>query len=472
MLTLTTEQKNIVYSDHKHVYISARAGTGKTTTLAEFVALRKSEHFLYLVYNNAIKEEAQRKFPEFVTIHTIHSLAYQAVGCQYKDKLTNNLKVENIFKGLSYFENKNLEDKDLHKLAFNIIKTISAYCNSDLFDFAGISENKLLLDLSFEYWNKMIDLGNEEILITHDGYLKLYHLQKPSLDHDYIMVDEAQDSNEVMLDIVYNQSCNKIFVGDPHQKIYGFRGALNIFDNDKYISRGEDNVFFSLTESFRFGKTIAAVANTILSDYKNESNLITGTEGRDSVVGPIDKSLPYTIITRTNAKLIDIAIESVQAGKKISINGGIESVLYSVLDAYYLFAGEKDKIKGEYLKTLNNYSHLKMLAETLKSPDNILQVYLIEKYGHALLELIELLRIQSTVSKKADIILSTAHKSKGLEFVSICLSDDFSPLYSDTGHRIERVDSEELNLIYVAVTRATHDLELNHDLHRLMSGLC
>jgi superfamily I DNA/RNA helicase len=471
MLQCTLEQENIIYSEEKHVYVSARAGTGKTTTLVEFVKVRKSVSFLYIVYNNAIRVEALNKFPERVDIHTIHSLAFEKFGYKYKDKLKNNLKIEDIFIE-DYFKDKDLSDKKYQKEAFTILKIINNYCNSEISNFEDISDLKELRDIAYSYWLKMIDIDNKEVKITHDGYLKLYQLEKPQLNYDFIMVDEAQDSNEVMLHIIFNQiNSNKIFVGDPHQKIYGFRGALNIFQNQKYLSLEEKNGFYSLTESFRFGEEISFIANSLLKNYKNEINLIKGTKDRNSFVGEIDKSINYTIITRTNAKLIDIAIESVIANKKIHIVGGFNYIKNSILDAYYIYTNQFSKIKNDYMKTFNSFNHLKIMAKTLKNSEQSLQVYLIEKYGKSLYEYFEMIDKNLTGINNSDLILTTAHKSKGLEFVSVKIAEDFIDLYSENGILLDLVEPEEINLLYVAITRATYDLELNSDLEKFIQGI-
>lgn len=73
----------------------------------------------------------------------------------------------------------------------------------------------------------------ERLQMTHTGLLKIFQLEqkrRPSLKEsfDVIMLDEAQDSNDCMADIVLNQAangCGVILVGDPHQMVYGFRGA-------------------------------------------------------------------------------------------------------------------------------------------------------------------------------------------------------------------------------------------------------
>ncbi len=446
-MRLTAEQQEIVYCDSPLIYVSARAGTGKTTTLAAFVRARKADSFLYIVYNNSIRDEALGKFPESTTISTIHALAYKDFGAQFKEKLCSSLKIEDIFR-LEYFKEKTMEDKKEVVIANNIIKLINEYCNSDRDLISDITDIPLLISLGNEYWNKMID-PNNDFSTTHDTYLKLYQLSKPILPFSYILVDEAQDSNEVMLDIINRQDCKKVFVGDPHQKIYGFRGAISVFNTDE----GE-HLF--LTESFRFGNEIASVANLLLSELKNEKNLILGSDSRDSIVGKIDKSIQYTIITRTNARLIDIAIEHVIDGKKIYINGG-DGLFKGMLEAFYLFSGQTEKITNNNLKTMKNYNHFKESSKVTKSQEAMLQIYLIDKYGKSLIKWLELLKNNITGKKTADIILTTAHKAKGLEFVSVLLADDFNKIDKD-------ISEEEVNLIYVAVTRATHDLELNSDL--------
>lgn len=466
MLMLTAEQRDIIYSESENIYVSARAGTGKTTTLVEFVKLRKKDKFLYIVYNNAIKEEAISKFPQNTTVHTIHSLAYQEVGNEYNEKLKNDLKVEDILNKATYFKEKDLEDKENHKIAMSVKKILNEYFNSDKESIEDITENKLMISICSQYWNEMKNKENKDIQITHEGYLKIYQLSKPKLDFDYIMVDEAQDSNAAMLDIIFRQESKKVFVGDPHQKIYGFRGAVNIFSMEKYMSI-ENCERFTLTESFRFGPAIAGVANAILETFKGEKDLIKGVEHRNSQICEIDKDCQYTIITRTNAHLIDIAIEAARKNQGLWIVGGEKQIINHIMDGYYLYKGQKDLIKNEYLKTIKNYNHLKILAETLKNPEQLLLVYLIEKYGETLIDNVELIRRNIKGKKSADIILTTAHKSKGLEFVSVVIANDFATLFKDNGEQNELIEAEEINLIYVAVTRATHDLELNRDLRKL-----
>jgi len=468
-LKLTTEQEEILYSENNFIYVLARAGTGKTTTLSEYTRLRKKALFLYIVYNSSIKEEAISKFPSYVRIETIHSLAYSSLGKKYKDKLTFNLKVEDLFLNSPFFKDLDINIEEDYKKGFTIIQIINGFCNSAKKSFNEIDHLPHYLEIAKDYWNRMIDLNNKKVCITHDGYLKLYHLSNPKVNYEYILVDEAQDSNEVMLDIVYSQKAKKIFVGDEHQRIYSFRGAINVFNEKNYFNSNSDYIELSLTESFRFGQKIADIANKLLSHYKKEENLLTGTD-MDSFIGRLDRSQQYTSICRTNSLLFDLAIKHVRDGKLIHIVGGSDFIFNQIRDVYYLYMGNKDKIISEYLKTFKNYKTFKGMATSLKVPEYIFLVKVIDKYGDNLEEYFNLIRRGLTGIRKADVILTTAHKSKGLEFLSVKLEDDFVNLYDDNGILIpsERIDEEEINILYVALTRATDELELNRDLEKFI----
>ncbi len=83
-------------------------------------------------------------------------------------------------------------------------------------------------------WTKMSDPEEASVKISHDGYLKVWQLGRPVLNdvkkirHDVLLVDEGQDMNPAMLDVFHRQSSTPRFiVGDPHQQVYVFRGAVN-----------------------------------------------------------------------------------------------------------------------------------------------------------------------------------------------------------------------------------------------------
>ncbi|CAM9553831.1 unnamed protein product [Choristocarpus tenellus] len=83
---------------------------------------------------------------------------------------------------------------------------------------------------------------------------------------------------------------------------------------------------------------------------------------------------------------------------------------------------------------------------------------------------------KSLSGKEADVILSTVHKAKGLEFDTVVLANDFVDLSTLdwSGGRPRIVsggEAEEVNILYVAVTRAKRRLVLNTPLRWLLLRL-
>ncbi|HBT8980387.1 TPA: hypothetical protein MCM29_005126 [Klebsiella pneumoniae] len=86
----TKEQKESlnVFEIEQILKISAKAGTGKTSTL-KFIAESHPElTFLYVAFNKSMANDAAKKFPDNVHVMTIHSLAYRNIGKHYAHKLT------------------------------------------------------------------------------------------------------------------------------------------------------------------------------------------------------------------------------------------------------------------------------------------------------------------------------------------------------------------------------------------------
>src|SRR4051795_7991761 len=63
----------------------------------------------------------------------------------------------------------------------------------------------------------------------HDAYLKLWHLRDARLPPgaEVLYLDEAQDANPVTLAILVAQRRPTVWVGDPWQSVYRFRGSVD-----------------------------------------------------------------------------------------------------------------------------------------------------------------------------------------------------------------------------------------------------
>lgn len=464
-MPLTEEQQAVVHSRSEALKVVAFAGAGKTSTLRAYAQARPERRMLYLAFNNAIAREAAGRFTPNVTCLTTHSLAFRAVGQAYRHKLANNVRANQAAQALGLNPGDSSGFGHANQSLRALKHFLSTSC-ADLDEFADLvaDERKhqpAAIEGAARLWQAMCDPGNEAMPMLHDGYLKLFQLSAPRLDYDTILFDEAQDANSVTLAIVREQSCAKVFVGDPHQQIYQFRYAENAMADPSL----NDELF--LTESFRFGDDIAAAANRLLA-VKRERNPVRG--GRR-----VPPSSTKACIARGNAALYRRAALLAEQGDTVCWVGGIDGYRLDLLnDIWLLKAGRRSGIKDRFVARFEDFDALQGYATAQDERDLKAWIRVIEGHSRwqAIPEEIALVRSLSVAQPEgATLALATAHKSKGLEFGSVELADDFpeaelaNPVkYSRESHPVFWDDQgfcggvllplEEINLRYVAITRA------------------
>ncbi|NWV82884.1 FBH1 helicase, partial [Dasyornis broadbenti] len=286
---LTHEQQRIL--NHKiepgqTVKIMAFAGTGKTSTLVKYAEKFPDLKFLYVAFNKAVVEKGKKVFPRNVTCKTFHSLAFASVGRHYKEKGKLNFSKMSVF-SISFLL-RHRQGQSLFVRGKTVTQTLENFFSSSdeeiceehvplwfknthgQMQLVSREEKEINVEEAREIWHNMKKLdgdADKRYKMTCDGYLKLWQLSKPQLPgYDAVFVDEAQDCTPAIVDIVQSQKCGKILVGDPHQQIYTFRGAVNTL-----YSAPHTHVFY-LTQSFRFGPEIAYVGATILDVCKGIRN--------------------------------------------------------------------------------------------------------------------------------------------------------------------------------------------------------
>lgn len=466
---LTEEQRKIVFHPlqwNEIVKVVAFAGTGKTTTLIHFARARSTVRFLYLAFNKSVQQEASHKFPKNVHCKTAHSLAWSGFGRRFQHKLVGQIRANTIMNVM------NLPNYEQAKFVLETIQNflISAdprivrhHVPVTVHGFYEPEQEPDFIQLAKECWILMSDPRNTEVPITHDGYLKLYQLSKPQLSYDCILLDEAQDTNPVIADIVFIQECAKVLVGDPHQSIYQFRGAVDIMNKITADTIGR------LTTSFRFGNGIANMANLLLQHTKGEHYEL---HGGSPVHGKIGKILHHhTLIARTNASLFDEAIKLLPR-YSIGFVGGIQGYgMDRILDTYHLWRGEKEAIQDRYLRGFNSFLTMKLYAENVEDWELASRCRIVEKYEHDIPQLLQQIKKKTVPLEEAQIVLTTAHKAKGLEFPCVRLANDFTPLVKEGQLLSEECPQAEINLLYVALTRAQKQLELNTQLQDFLQLL-
>ncbi|XP_031570894.1 F-box DNA helicase 1-like [Actinia tenebrosa] len=453
---LTHEQLAIIKHNimpEEVIKIVAFAGTGKTTTLVEFTRANPNMKFLNVSFNKSIQQQAERIFPPNVKSRTSHSLAFRAYGCRYTRKLGTTLRstdaqrvladnttfihAERVVQTVNNFlasSRQYVTKEDITRSRFTSDdKKIEKYFNSDAY------KSKLLKDAK-TIWNKMKDVNDKDIYMTHDA----------------------------VANILLSQRCSKILVGDPHQQIYSFRGAENAMESVK------SSHTFYLTRSFRFGPEIAYVANSLLEvqkDYHGKTLIGNGKPG--GIMG--DTVGQLAIICRTNFGVFSEASRLCHHGNnlKVAFAGGLERYnLNRVLDIYHLHSGYgHDLIKDPFIKRFRTFKELLKFASDANDKELGGKIKIVEHFGSNVPIYIK--SINNNViedASQADYIVSTAHKAKGLQFSSVRVHDDFAltnpSMISTTVTEADIRD--ENNLLYVAVTRAQNRLILNQTIVRAL----
>lgn len=478
---LTKEQIAII-SSTGDIKINAVAGSGKTTTLIEYAKARPAQKILYLAFNKAVKLEAEKKFAEKgvsnVKIETAHSLAFSHVvkGTTYTIKKEGSYKTPEIVEilGLGNFSGRHTE----YILATHINAFVSYFCNSARSRVQELNYEEVVIDAAAKQFainfkeeishqtRLFLDKMNKgEIPIIHDFYLKLFQLARPVLSYTTILFDEGQDASEAMLDLFLSQPATKVIVGDTHQQIYGWRYAVNSLEKVNYPS-------YNLSASFRFNNEIAELARDVIhwKQYLKGAPAITITG-----LGKPGKIQSRAVIARTNAGLLVKAIELLIEKKEIGsvyFEGRIENYTYanegaSIYDVLNLYSDEKDRIRDKMIGSMKDMDELEEYIENTGDASLRMLVEVVKEYGKKIPGYIKMLKeshLDHNEKDKADMIFSTVHRCKGMEYDEVTLADDFiteKKLVDLVGGE-EEVNTarlaEEINLLYVAVTRTKSDL--------------
>ena len=484
--TPTEEQTAIkeAFPDHRFLTIQAKSGSGKTSTLY-LLANSTEDRILYLAFNKSMAEEARRKMPLNVECRTLHSICYQFLDHRLRAKLSRPegqyVNVAGTGSEIAKkFKINNLIDKRGKTLltramiGLMIKQTVGKFEFSDdpfisrkhfpsvhLADIKrkGINEHKLITEVvkyAKQLWRERID-PNTDTLMTHDTYVKLFELSGADLGYDIIFGDEFQDVNPAFLSILRNAKSAKhvVVVGDEYQSIYQFRGSQNMMKETS--TYGAE---LPLTACFRFGPKVANIANMILSDKEPLRHPLVG-KGFDTIVGSyksdvVDYTKPYTIIFRKNLTLLMEAMDRIADGEEIIINVDTRDFISMVDSVNALRRGDIEKVKHETVLPYADWNEFVECAEADPDAKRLLNIVVAGQAN----TIAHTLRTHRN-SPTAKVTLTTAHKSKGLEWDQVIVANDFPSNYDKKTGEWVGLEEAERNLLYVAHTRCVKCLQWN-----------
>lgn len=457
----------------ENLVINAGAGTGKTASLRLLAdeAKPKGQNGIYLAFNKPIAEEAQRKFAGTpVVSRTIHSLAYAEFGAPRQHRMnaskwqrwTDKADALGLGRSSKFYLNGlsnggSVSAVSAQQLVKLIESAVTGFCHSadTEFQVSHISfdpafrltqegERQLgeyVLGYAKTYWDDVLAFDGK-LKFTHDHYLKMYALSNPMLPYDFILLDEAQDTDPLMIGLIESQrNAQVVVVGDRAQAIYGWRGAISAMDSFGGSS-------YDLSQSFRFGDAIADYANqflALLGDFR-----LSGMPGAPSSVFRATKRQPEAILTRSNmGALVELA-KAQREGHSTAIGGRHVPQELRKLAVAAKELHDEGKTKHADLSMFGSWRQVQDYAEQEADVELGKLVSLIDDYGADTV----VRSIDNCVdASQARTLVSTAHAAKGLEWFQVTVADDFRAPRGDT------VSVEEVMLSYVAVTRAQRHLD-------------
>lgn len=455
--------------------LNAFAGTGKTSTLVMMAEALNPKRGLYLAFNKAIAAEAQSKMPRNVTARTFHSMAYSAMPPWMRERFNDKeMHINDFCKRFQLFpvtyraavESYYKSDSNTKASIMNVNeqKKISSYKIKRLTDLAlnafmaSVDEHPKSSHTHSAIMADMPELRKENeavfeklvLLITptiqylwadysspegqlaignnHGVYFKYWAVTQPVINYDFVLFDEAQDADPLMLQILQKQSCQVIYVGDKHQQIYAWRGAVNALEQIKAKE-------LYLTKSFRFGQALADQCKPILN-VLNETQRFEGTDhptiiNKSNIENIAEYKKYNACLCRTNAEVVLTVLELAGAGIPCKTNIDTKSIVDTLFDMKELQDNTKRVDLGqmdvplyqtknkkihfhsweEFVTYMNDFNNEPELAVTF----NIFMNYQLGEITDAL----------KVAKNKDGVTVTTAHKAKGLEWDSVILKGDF-----------------------------------------------
>jgi len=155
--------------------------------------------------------------------------------------------------------------------------------------------------------------------------------------------------------------------------------------------------------------------------------------------------------------------------------GPLSNYRFDLIEQTYRLMAGKGPITDPFLKAFESFEDLEKYGEMMGDREIQGRCKLVAHYDQRIPSLVSQIQTQAQTypaSQKTDVILSSAHRSKGLEFDHVQLADDFLDFYDedkgewkDFAHDPENQDKhEEVNLQYVAATRAQKVLSVGQKL--------
>jgi hypothetical protein len=487
-----TPEQSAIYSHladtNQSLIVEALAGSGKTTTLVQLATHAPEPSILALAFNKHAKEDLEAKMPPKVICKTMNGLGHGIIQRHLGGRVTLNMrKTTDIIKRLG----------NEGEIPVELTQGDPLYAMSRAVGFAkqfgmGCPDlkwpQKPLVENTPQVWDDIFD--NYEIELPSSA---IKHLQRilseeakamfyREINFDdqiwgpvvfrmgfqqfpLVLVDEAQDLSPIQHIMVERSTKGRIVaVGDRRQAIYGFRGA-SVTSMDDFRNKFEADEL-PLSICFRCSESVVREAHTYTPHMRWRDGAPQGTVRElPSWSAEEVRKCPerVAILCRNNAPLFSIAYKLMAAGLGVEMKGtDIGKAMLATLNK--VLKGVHDSATtSAIIPMLTSWvEHEKETAQRKERPwlaqravDRFESFLAIMNHCETLGELKNEISVLFA-PKASKVILSSIHRSKGLEFQDVFFLD--SQLIPSKYARTPDQRAQEDNLAYVAITRAQVNL--------------
>lgn len=463
----TAEQIDILEASvngNDNLMLNALAGCGKTTTLELIERAVKTRPILYLCFNKKIAEDATERMLSTTTVRTFNSLGHRiwAKACDKNLKL-NPKKTQDLLRTL-IDEVPKREQGPIWDSFWNVVHGVGLAKSLGYIPDGKYTQYKPLIGRA-DFHARLEEAPDDLTADLIDSILTRSIAAAFAGNIDYndqvympaifggtfprfplVLVDEAQDlnpTNHALLDKLVKHRA--IFVGDPWQSIYGFRGAVQA--GMATLAAKFKTTPLDLSTSFRCPQAIVENARWRVPHFKwikpgGHVEILKDTS-------PADLPNDAVILCRNNAPLFAVALRLLSVGRSVSVSGSdIGPKLVALMRKLGPESLTRDQAKG----AIANW-----LAEKLDKGSSTAEdmAACMTVFVEAGIDLGQAIRYaEHVLAQKGQIRLMTGHKAKGLEW----------PLVYHLNPFLCREDEQDLNLRYVIQTRSMDQYyEINSD---------
>ena len=489
---------NFIRTGKGNAILEAVAGAGKTTTILEGMAHMEGRVW-FGVYNKKMAVEIKGKIMRHPELRgrpglysaTFHSAGYSALRFAFGKRYTlevNDKKVIRILREMA-------ATTSIEEYIGAAVASVSMAKNRGIGpvtpdtdqNWETMIEN---YDLSRSLpegakISKLIDICREALKRSNDNldvidyddmvYLPLVRKLK-MLKHEWVMVDEAQDTNPTRRALARELLApggRFVAVGDPRQAIFGFTGADN--DSLETLAQTFDCVRLPLTVTYRCPKAVVREAQKIVSHITAHESAPEGIFRTVDERQFTDETKNWdahdyaetAVLCRLNAPLVSLCFAMIRADIPAKIEGR-EIAAGLVALATRWKSTSLDDLE-ESLEAWHDRETSKALraenASRAQKIDDEYQTMLVliqntrAKGGFTTADLVRTIEslFGDGVSGTGIVTLCSAHKSKGMEWKKVYLYGRNAYMPSKWARK-DWESAQEQNLIYVALTRAMQEL--------------